>query len=99
MGKVIINEIQETLVEVKGDTQCIFSESDIYTPYTNDSGVLYKALVKEYGRCLGKLYRDYNGQTLVSGWIFEKRMQYDDSDDTFLRHAWISVSWGYQFGA
>lgn len=33
----------------------------------------YKQLKKEYGRCIGKIYRDRNNEVIEIGYIFEKK--------------------------
>lgn len=59
--------------------------------FTEDRGELYRALVREYGRCTGKVYVDrkvaVNGdpahgftyEPLPIGWVFLKRMDYEDA--------------------
>lgn len=48
------------------------------TKYTN-MGELYRALVKEYGRCSSKLYiGDVSGKSVQIGWVFQKRVYYSD---------------------
>ena len=99
MGKVIVNRIQETYTEVTEERHSIFGESEIYQPFTNNLHVLYRSLQKDYGRCIGKLFRDCDDQTLVCGWVFEKREKYEDTEETFLQHTWVNVEWGYDLAA
>lgn len=51
-------------------------------------GELYRALRRENGRCVGKVYTDKDG---AIGWVFVKRVPYDDSDETYLREVWVTV--------
>src|SRR6266581_7034903 len=44
----------------------------------DDMGELYRSLVKEYGKCVSKQYIDINGKSTQIGWVFEKRVVYDD---------------------
>lgn len=61
------------------------------TKYDNTSE-LYRALVKEYGRCIGRLYVDMkDDSTKHIGWVFVKRMRYDDVPETFLCETWVSI--------
>jgi len=41
----------------------------------DDKSELYRSLVKEYGRCVSKMYI---GEGQQVGWVFEKRVKYDD---------------------
>lgn len=46
----------------------------------SDLGKLYRALVKEYGKCTGKLFNvGDNNKTQQIGWAFEKREYFDDT--------------------
>jgi len=65
--------------------------SGIYETFTDDKGQLYKSLVKEYGRCTGKVYIDKDDTTLTIGWVFEKRVKYDDCNETYLQETWITL--------
>ena len=56
-----------------------------------DKSTLYKKLLKEYGRCIGKQYIDTNGKKLAIGWIFLKRDKYSDTKETFLSETWVTV--------
>ena len=87
-------EIRETFINQTGGYS--FGHSDWYKPLTNDIGDLYRFLVKEFGRCISKMYIDrlqVNGRMaeIHCGWVFAKRMKYEDSKDTYLREVWVSV--------
>lgn len=77
----------------------MFGEGEPYeTAYTfAEKGRLYKDLVREYGRCTGKMYRDRrSGPPQVVGWVFVKRMKYEDArtdrpSDYYLREVWVEV--------
>ena len=62
--------------------------SDVYETFTDNRGELYRAMQREYGRCTGKVYVD-DGQPI--GWVFQKRQQYDDCQETFLLETWVTV--------
>lgn len=82
--------IRETYVNL--DKGWRFGESDVYETDFDDKGKLYRSLVREYGRCTGKMYVDLKGgRTIEAGWVFVKRMQYDDSNETYLREVWVSL--------
>lgn len=70
-----------------------FGDSEWYESYTDSKGQLYRSLVAEYGRCMGKVYVDRPGAPpLAIGWVFNKRMQYDDCRETYLREVWVEIS-------
>jgi hypothetical protein len=50
-------------------------DSDFQESMYDDVGELYRALIKEYGRCVSK---QYIGEGVQIGWVFEKRVKYDD---------------------
>lgn len=64
-------------------------ESGIYESFTNDLITLFKSLKKEYGRCTGKVRVDPDGQAI--GWIFERLLQYEDSDNRYLQETWVTL--------
>lgn len=81
--------IHETLVnKTKGHR---FYDEVTETDCTT-TGELYRHLMIEYGRCTGKVYLDSkDGKVWHIGWCFEKKMKYDDCNDTYIREAWVSV--------
>ncbi len=55
-------------------------------------GEIYRASQKEHGRCTGKVYIDTQSRGTISvGWVFVKRQQYDDSQETFLMETWVTL--------
>lgn len=66
-------------------------ESGVYETYTDDRGELFRAMQKQYGRCVGKFYI---GDGVGVGWVFNKRTKYDDSPETFLLETWVAVHTG-----
>ena len=54
-------------------------------------GEIYRASVKEYGRCTSKVYVDTDDGTQPVGWHFVKRVKYDDADEYYLQGAWVTV--------
>ena len=66
--------------------------SGIYETFTDSTGELYKAMQKEYGRCVSKMYIDTaDGTAQQVGWVFQKRQKYDDCDQTYLQETWVTV--------
>lgn len=59
------------------------------------TGELFRAMQKEYGRCVSRVYVDTaDGKAQPVGWYFESRQPYSDArkpSDTYIRGAWITV--------
>lgn len=51
-------------------------------------GELYRFCLKEYGRPVSKVYVG-DGQQI--GWVFEKRVKYNDCNETYLQKTWVTV--------
>ncbi len=70
-----------------------FGDDSPYETFTDDLGVLYRHLVKEHGRCTGKMYIEYTDgkPTIHAGWVFVKRCKYGDCDKTYLQETWVTV--------
>ncbi len=78
-----------------------FGDSGWYEAYTDDRGELYRAMQKEFGRCVSKMYRDQkNAPPIAVGWVFQSRQQYDDwgrfqgGDRYYIREVWVEVREG-----
>lgn len=89
--------IKETFIDRTRNAQ--FGSSEWYEPFHADNiGALYRDLLKEYGRCTGKIYVDPKGggQPIQQGWVFLSRQAYEDSrrtpPETYLREVWVEVS-------
>jgi hypothetical protein len=90
-------QIQESFVNLTKGIR--YSDTEWYTPYTDNRGQLYRSLVREYGRCTSKVYIDKtDGPPEAIGWTFVKRVEYDDADRirnkaerTYLREVWVAL--------
>lgn len=82
--------VRETFVnETRGYR---FGETPAYETYTDDLGRLFRDMQREYGRCVSSMYVDKrDGRTVQTGWVFSKRMQYEDCDETYTREVWVEV--------
>jgi hypothetical protein len=81
-------KIQETWIN--GEKGYIYGKSDWYEPYTDNIGRLFRGLMKEYGRCVSKVYQDTpDGVADPIGWVFQKRQPYTDSPETYLQETWV----------
>lgn len=55
---------------------------------------LFESCSKEFGRARAMWVDKPGGGRHQVGWVFEKRVRYEDSSDTYLRETWIEVSIG-----
>lgn len=83
-------QVQEHYVQVKGSERIQLDSSGWFETWTQNKGNLFRASQKEHGRCIGKMYaKDPNVQPI--GWVFEKYVKYEDSDNTYLRETWVEL--------
>lgn len=68
---------------------CIFCDTAEDGAIELDKGHFYKMLVREYGRCTGRVYVDNCGKASPVGWVFQKRMKYEDCDEFYLQETWV----------
>jgi len=55
-------------------------------------GQAVSAMSKEFGRCVSKMYCEHADRSSTQvGYVFEKRVEYTDTNDTFLQQAWVEV--------
>jgi len=89
--------IEETTVSIRddGNRYCL-GESGVYETFTGDRGELYRSLVKDYGRCTGKVYVDRKGKpTIAVGWVFVARRPFEDDPSlSSLIETWVTVHTG-----
>lgn len=71
---------------------------EIYESYFDTVSDAYKGLVKEHGRCGGKIYIDRKDKTVIQvGWWFIKRIvipeherrEYDEK--SYLQECWVTL--------
>lgn len=80
-------------------------ESGPYEPFTDHRGQLFRALQREHGRCVSRLYIDrrvpavpddptataYRLTAEPIGWVFEKRATYTDTGEPYTHETWVEV--------
>ena len=77
---------------VNKDKDIRYWSGEPYETGLDKIGNLYRCMLKEHGRCIGKVYVDReNGETWAVGWVFIKREHYDDNKDTYIRETWITL--------
>lgn len=94
-------KVRETyLNETKG---YVFGESEVMDAYAETTGEVFRNAQEEFGRCVSKMYRDVaEGPPIQVGWVFQKRMTYEDSrrpfaeNDYYLREVWVEVFSEYE---
>lgn len=79
----------EDFVDLTKDIR--FSSTGVYeTSYGLDElGDLYRACVREYGRCASSVRVDPTGRRV--GWVFVKLDRYQDTGEPYLREVWVTV--------
>ena len=80
--------LQAHITLINADRGWQFSEW--YEDLDNDltTGDIYRLLQREFGRCTGKVYIDPG---IHVGWCFESRQRYEDTNEPYLREAWVSL--------
>ena len=86
--------VQEEYIDATQHAYC--GNSDVYETGHDTIGTLYRALRREWGRCIGKVYLDRScpeqGEYAQAiGWVFVRRVRYEDSRKTYLRKVWATV--------
>lgn len=88
--------IRETFVDQSQHAQ--IGETDVHETRFDRRGSLFLSLQKEYGHCVSKVYVDRpNGKAKAIGWVFVKRLQYEDTDrygrpaEYYMQEVWIEI--------
>jgi len=82
--------IKETWVNQTKGYQC--GDSGLYEPFTDNIGKLFRALQKEFGKCVSSMYIGKNNtDSQKIGWVFEKKMKYTDTKETYIQETWVEL--------
>jgi hypothetical protein len=82
--------VKESWVDRTRNIRC--GDSDVYETWCNTTGELYRAMRREYGRCVSRVYVDGpNGTARAIGWVFQRRRKYDDVNETYLAETWVTI--------
>jgi hypothetical protein len=65
-----------------------YGTSDPYETAFTHTGELYRACVKQFGRCTGAMYADPNARKI--GWVFLKKVN-KGLQEMWLRETWVEV--------
>lgn len=67
-------------------------DSDVYETSCETVGELYRAMRREYGRCVSRVYVDGpDNKARAVGWVFQRLRKYDDVNETYLAETWVTV--------
>ena len=75
------------ITAINADTGAVFRNDGPLVSGKDSKRELFADLQKKYGRCVSHMY---SGNERV-GWVFEKRAEYSDCNDTYMQETWISV--------
>jgi len=84
--------IKETYVNK--DKGYVYGETEPYETWAEPDEVdeLFLSLQREFGRCVNTQYTEVErGVDVKSGWVFEKRVQYNDCDESYIKQTWVTV--------
>jgi len=88
-------QIRETYVnETKGYQ---FGNSGWQDTDMTEKGKIFLAMQREFGRCVSGVFVDKkDGTTEQVGWVFEKKMKYEDArsnkpEDFYIRQVWVEL--------
>lgn len=87
-------QIKETYVnETKGYQ---FGNSGWQNTDMTEKAEIFSAMQKEYGRCVSVMYRETKDGDIQVGWVFEKKMKYEDArtnkpEDFYIRQVWVEL--------
>lgn len=73
---------------INKDKGYIYSQYDEKLDRQDRRG-LFRRLSREFGRCVSKVYV---GEGTPVGWVFEKKAQYDDTNETYIMETWVSIT-------
>ena len=84
--------LEEYVQELNDGRRYGNGDSGMFKPFTKDRGKLFRAMQREHGRCVGHVYVDGdNGDALKVGWVFQKRVKFDDCNETYLQETWVTL--------
>lgn len=83
---------RETVINRTENYNC--GSSGVYETFADTPGDLYRACLRNLGRCIGSIYIDKDGKATRVGWVFLKRERYEDTGQPFLCETWVEVHTG-----
>lgn len=82
---------EEYTVVVNDEKSYRVGKSDLYESFTDNIKRLFLVMMREYGRCISKVYVDTPEGAKAIGWVFEKRVKYADCNETYIQHTWVTL--------
>ncbi len=81
--------VNETYVNKTTNTR--YGESGLYESFTDSLKKLFQSFQKEYGGCASKMFIDSKSGTKHIGWVFAKKMKYEDTGESYVREVWVEI--------
>ena len=82
--------VQEQFVD--RTRECRTGDSEVYESFTSNVKDLFQHLQQEHGVCISNIFRDGpNDEAVPIGWVFQKRMKYSDTKESFVQEVWVSL--------
>lgn len=69
----------------------LMNEGEVYESFTDNLKDLFRSMQDEYGRCISTCFIDIRGKSKKIGWVFEKKMRYEDTGEHYIQHTWINI--------
>ena len=83
--------IEQHLNKTENCFECEPIETPLEDTIINNLPELYHYGIKEYGKCISKIYINYKNSSYHIGYVFLQRVKYIDCNDTYLHETWISI--------
>lgn len=79
------------IVYIDADRSYRYGEEGIHEAFTDNVGELFKYCQKELGRCVSSIYIDTSTGVKRIGWVFSKRVPYEDTGELYTREVWVTL--------
>jgi len=86
-----IYQIATTCINKKGNYIVYDETIDIEDSVISNLKELYAFGLSEYGKCVNKVFIDRDNKQLQVGYCFEKKVKYEDCDETYIQETWLSI--------
>ncbi len=69
----------------------LMGEGEVCESFTDNLKELFRSMQDEYGKCISACYVDLNGKPKKIGWVFEMKVNYENTNESYIHHTWISI--------
>jgi len=90
MDKIWITE-SHIIKQDNGESYHACDDIGPYETFTSNKGELFASLRREYGKCVSSVYIDRDNKIMRVGWVFEKRMNFTNSKESYIAETWITL--------